>query len=610
MLEANYLNLAEMQISRCKEFSNRQLYGKRSKEGDWNWITFGKFADLVNTYRATLKELGVTKETPVGIMSQNSTEFAALSYACFGLGAPIVPMYESYAPEEMLKLLNSAQIPFLFSATRKTANTVENHRESLPNLRKLIVISDPANEDDSLSSLVKNLGSNRTEIAKVEGSDTAAIIFTSGTASDPKAVVLTHNNLLGQVAGLEDFAFGDGDRTLSILPWAHIFGQVCELHLPIYRGIACAFNESLPTIKRDIDEVKPTVIIAVPKILQRLKDSIESQIDKSPSIIQSIFKNAIRCANKRRLQESSTIRETLSYSAAKYLIFPKVYRNLGGRLRFFVSGGAALDAQVGAFFFALGIPVYEGYGLTETSPVVSFNSPRKCKLKTAGQPIAGVKIVIDTSAVDSDDQREGEIVVYGHNVMREYLNNPTATTAIKTDDGGIRTGDVGYLDTEGMLCITGRIKDKYKLENGKYVDPSEYERDAQRELAIDNCMLYGENRPANILIMTLTDESVRRLLNRPASSAEDSNTPEGARSNLDELRSTVLDRLGEMNKKFQTYERPVDVLITLDPWTAENGMLTPKMSLKRRAVISRYSEQIDEIYKKRSKKSSNSRKDS
>jgi long-chain acyl-CoA synthetase len=340
----------------------------------------------------------------------------------------------------------------------------------------------------------------------------------------------------------------------------------------------------------ELSEVKPTILISVPRIFNRIYDGVQNQMSQKPAPIRKLFHGGMAAAAKRRDGKALSMGEKVTLAAADKLVFGKIRAKFGGRLRYALSGGAALSREVGEFIDNLGITVYEGYGLTETSPVTNVNFPGHRKMGSVGQAMPGVRVVIDRAS--TQDPLQGEIVIYGPNVMQGYHKRPEETAAVLMSDGAFRTGDMGYLDDDGYLFVTGRIKEQYKLENGKYVVPSPLEEALKLSPFITNAYVHGANKPFNVALV-VPDSSV---LQRWAKS-----------QNIDgaELEQLIKDtrvlekfrmEIDAASKGFKGFERVQKFAVVLEDFTTGNGMLTPSLKLKRRAVLERYGALIESLF--------------
>jgi len=394
----------------------------------------------------------------------------------------------------------------------------------------------------------------------------------------------------------EVFPMSPEDRSLSFLPWAHSFGQTAELHMLMSMGASMGIAEGVDKILDNLGEVRPTLLFSVPRIFNRLYDRVNKQLGASPAWRQAIFRSAMtnvlarkRLAEQRR---SSGVAE-LKQRVFDRLVFQKIRDHFGGRLKYAFSGGAAISREVAEYIDNLGIVVYEGYGLTETSPIATANWPGARKIGSVGKAIPGVAIKIDLTA--TGDAKNGEVVVYGHNVMRGYHALPEENEKVFTSDGGFRTGDLGYLDDEGFLYITGRIKEQYKLENGKYVSPGPLEEDIKLSPYVAHVMIYGDNKPYNVALVVANMDSVREWASENGVSV--------ARPELlleePRVRQLFRDEIAGRSAEFKAFEEIRDFALISEDFTTDNNMLTPSLKLKRRAVWAAYGEKIEALYTKK-----------
>ena len=351
-----------------------------------------------------------------------------------------------------------------------------------------------------------------------------------------------------------------------------------------------ALCEAVDNIIPNIAEVKPTSLVSVQRIFNRIYDGVNKQMESRPKVIQNLFRGGLRAATKQKKGESLGLVEKITLALADKLVFTKIRGRFGGRLKYAFSGGAALSREVAEFIDALGITVYEGYGLTETSPIATANRPGSRKLGSVGKAIPGVRIVIDKTATGEDKQ--GEIVVYGPNIMQGYHARPEENAAVFTEDRGFRTGDLGYLDDEGYLYITGRIKEQYKLENGKYVSPAPLEEQLKLSPFIINSMVYGDNRLYNTALVVPDMENLKKWAGDQGIDT----------SNQDKLLADkrvvaqVMSEVETFSKSFKGFERIKKITLTAEDFTQENGMLTPSLKVKRRFVWQKYGPQIEQLY--------------
>ena len=586
-------SLVEMLAASVRRHASRPLFSTKA-DGRWSETSYGDFAREVDALRAALSGLGVSADDRVGIIAGNGVEWAAAAYATYGLGAAFVPMYESQREEEWAFIARDARLSLLFVANSAILAKLERLRSSLPALAHLVLISG-SDVPLTYEALVRAGESRQVPARQPRSSDVAALIYTSGTTGEPKGVVLTHGNILANVLALRAVLANaephpEEQRTLSFLPWAHAFGHTCELHCTIAVGASMAIAESTEKIVENLLEVRPTVLVAVPRVFLRIYNGAMALIATRRAPVRWLFRQGVAAAKKKRRGEELRALEMLFARAAEALVFPRVRARLGGRLRYALSGAAALPLAVAEFVDAVGITVYEGYGLTETSPIVTANVPGQRKLGSVGRALPGVRVVIDHSTASGSPH--GEVVVYGPNVMSGYHNRDGDTRAAFTPDGGLRTGDMGYLDEDGYLFLTGRIKEQYKLTNGKFVVPSLLEERLKVSPFVANVMVYGENRPHNVALIVPDAAHLAAWARRAGLRAAsiDSLVREPS------VRAAVAEEIERLTRDAKGYERIRAFALLTEDFTQESGLLTPSLKLKRRNVFERWRGEILRLY--------------
>jgi long-chain acyl-CoA synthetase len=386
--------------------------------------------------------------------------------------------------------------------------------------------------------------------------------------------------------GADIFPLTPDDRTLSFLPWAHSYGQL-ELYYAHLQGVSIALNDRIENLLPNLAEVKPTMLVTVPRVFNRVYEAVRLEIEGRPHFLQKLFNDGIRAATLKNKGEHVGLLRRLELTVDDRLIFKKIRDRFGGRLKFVLSASAALSKEVAEFVDAVGLGVYEGYGLTETSPMVTANTRDAQRLGSVGKVVPGVRVVIDTSV--SDVPGQGEIVVYGPNVTRGYHNRPDETERALTPDGGLRTGDLGYFDEDGFLYVTGRIKEQYKLANGKYVMPGPLEEQLKLSPYIANVMLHGANRPYNVALIVLDEKAVRGW-------AAERGITVGDVTRDARVEKLIVDELRRLSKSFRSFEVPRKVKLIREDFTTENDLLTPTLKLKRRNAEQRYGVTLDALY--------------
>ncbi|MBN1654095.1 MAG: long-chain fatty acid--CoA ligase [Deltaproteobacteria bacterium] len=586
---ANLVDLFEETASRHAE---RNWIGAKTEAGTYRWIRYQAAAKRIDNLRAGLAGLGVSKGDAVGLIINNSIEWALIAFAAYGLGARLVPMYESELEKTWRFIVQDSGIKVLFVKDQKIYQQVAAYPGAIDSLQHVVLIRDDG--ELTLEGLEAQGRANPTPSIKPHWSEVASLIYTSGTSGNPKGVLLSHGNFTSNVrAAVEQYlTLGPQEVSFSILPWAHSYGQTSELYLITYLGASTAIMGSVDTLLEDIPLIRPTTLVAVPRVFNRIYAGIREKIDHAGTLKRKLFEIARKEARRAR----ETGRKTISSIVLDRIVFAPIRQKFGGRLRHASTGSAAMNPEVLYFFYDIGIPIYEGYGLTETTPVVSTNSPLALKIGSVGRPIKDVTVTIDKSQL-GDDSPDGEIVCFGPNVMLGYHNAPEKTKEVLVHDPelgtGVRTGDRGRLDSEGFLYITGRIKEEYKLENGKYVHPSAIEESIKLLACVANAMIFGDGKQYNVCLVAPNFGVVKKYAEQVGIDASD---PEQLIKEeriinyiADEIRNHLKGSYGE-------YEIPKKYHLIAEDFTVENGMLTQTLKLKRREVFRRYGDALNRLY--------------
>jgi long-chain acyl-CoA synthetase len=580
-----FSNLANLYTQSIEKFASRPLFGVRKPEG-WKWTTYAEFAVLVDAARAGLARLGVGHGDRVAVISNNRLEWAVCAYATYTRGAVYVPMYEAQLDKDWQYILADAGAKVCFVASPAIAGRIRAMQDALPELKHVIDFQDAA-----YAQLV-NTQSEKVAPAKPSDRDLAMYIYTSGTTGNPKGVELTHYNLAANACGvLEAMPLAEHERSLAFLPWAHVFGGCIELNSGIMHGSELAICENTDKLLEQLPEVQPTMLFAVPRIWNRIYDGVQKQMAAKPKAIQAIFRRGMEAKSKQKQGKALGTRDKIVLALAEKLIFSKIRAKFGGKLRFAFSGAAALSREVAEFIDNLGIMVFEGYGLTESSGCTTASTPNARRLGAVGKPLPGIEIKLDKSAVGAGEG-EGEILIYGSGVMVGYHNQPEATQSTITPDGGLRTGDLGRIDADGFLYITGRVKELYKLSNGKYVAPAPLEEKLQLSPYISQCVVVGSDKPHNVALIVPDMVAL-------AAFAETIGLPKDPAQLLTDSRVKDLIRkeVDSCSREFKGFEAVHDFVLSSELMSTQNDMLTPTFKVKRRNVLKLYGSQLDALYK-------------
>ena len=585
-----FANLAELWQFSSTTFADRPLFGVKAANG-WEWLSYGDVASHVDACRGALAGCGIGAGGVVAVIADNRPEWAAAAYASYGRRASYVPMYQAQGVKEWQFILNDCAAELVFCATDsiyRELKALAAQPEGCPALRHVIGFDLPSDHEDSWARFLEAGKQSPAEPEYPQSEDLAGFIYTSGTTGDPKGVKLSHGNITSNINAVQRlFPLSVDDRSLSFLPWAHSFGQTCELHVLVSLGTALGINDDVANLVDNLAEVQPTVLYAVPRIFNRIFDAVNAQIRERPGFVQALVSRGIAAAGRKTAGEAVGLLDRIAFALANKLVFGKVRGRFGGRLRYAVSGSAALSAEVASFIDALGIMVYEGYGLSETSPIATANYPGHRKLGSVGKPIPGVRIEIDLDA--TEDAEHGEIIIHGPNVMQGYHNRPQEQAEVFTADGGLRTGDTGWLDDEGYLYIGGRIKEQYKLANGMYVMPAPLEERLKLSPYIAHVMLDGANRPFNVAVVVPEAEALLTWADRHDRTLAAASTDAA-------VHELISGELAKHGAEFKGYEKPQKLLLVDDDFTTENGLLTPTLKLKRAKVREKYQAPIDALY--------------
>ncbi|MEI6313691.1 MAG: long-chain fatty acid--CoA ligase [Syntrophus sp. (in: bacteria)] len=587
-------NLVALFEESVAKFSNNRLFGTKNKQGVYEWVTYREVGQRVDNLRGGLAKLGVKKGDAVGFIANNRVEWVVAAFATYSLGARYVPMYESELLHVWKYIIKDSGLKILFVANPEIYEKVKDFPKDIPALEKIFVI-DGAGEG-SMAAVEKSGAAQPVPSVQPSPDDIAGLIYTSGTTGDPKGVLLSHANFTSNtLAGLKKYPeLKENGCTLAILPWAHSYGQTGELYAIIKLGASLGIAESPATVASDLAVVKPNWLIAVPRVFNRIYDGLNKKMEETGGLAKTLFDMGVAAAKKKRelaAEGKSCPLTNLKFKIADKIVFSKVREKMGGRLMGAMSGSAAMNPDIAQFFFDIGIPIYDCYGMTETSPAISMNASYSYRLGSVGQAIDKVKIVIDSSVVE-DGAKDGEIVAYGPNIMKGYHNKPEQTREVLTHDGGMRTGDRGRLDKDGFLYITGRIKEQFKVENGKFVFPASMEEDICLHPYVQNAVVYGENRPYTVCLVVPDFVAVEAY-------AEKNHLSKDMNVLLEREEITFMISNGiteQLKKKYGGYEIPKKFVFLKDNFTLENGLLTQTMKLKRRLVVDKYMEQIEALY--------------
>ncbi|HWS97080.1 MAG TPA: long-chain fatty acid--CoA ligase [Candidatus Methylomirabilis sp.] len=561
----------------------------------WEAISSQEFLRRVAGLANCFVELGVKPGDRVGLFAPNCPEWHTADFAISGSGAVTVPVYFNESSDRMAFILNHCGAEVLFIAGNSQFERFLRIRDQLPNLQQVIVSgAGDAMPADFLhyETLILTCGLNevsayRKRAAQVLPTQLASIIYTSGTTGEPKGVMLTHNNFSSNVTdSCKDIELHSGtDLAVSFLPLAHVYGRTLD-YLYIFQGCPVAYVEAVENVAQALLEVHPTVLAAVPRFFEKIYARLMEQGSRAKGLKHSIFEFAMRTAREaapwRCGEKSANLALRLQWAVADRLVYSKVRAGTGGHLRLILSGGAPLSKALGEFFWATGIPIYQGYGLTETSPILTSNYPKN-RIGSSGRPIANVEIRI------ADD---GEILAKGPCVMQGYYKSPESTREVLSEDGWFRTGDIGYLDKDNYLFITDRKKDLLKTAAGKFVAPQPIENALKTSPYILNAMVVGDQRKFIVALIVPNAATLSARLAEEglkfSSNAELAAHPRAY--------AVIENEVNRLTAHLAQYESIKRFALLAEDFTFDSGALTFTMKLKRRVVEKQYRDLIDKLY--------------
>lgn len=563
---------------------------KRKKQ--YRPITYRELGHRVVRLACGLHALGVVHGDRVAILSENCPEWAITDWANLCLGAVTVPIYPTLTPAQVREILEDSEPKVLVVSDKRQLKKAEDAlKESA--LRLTLVVIQPDEKGETLTfEQVMNLPSELSEeqlrqiALRVQPDDLATLIYTSGTTGEPKGAMLTHANFVSNIqASLEVLEIQPNDLFLSFLPLSHVFERMGGHFLPIYAGLTIAYAESLFTLAADMMEVKPTVMLGVPRFYASVQDRILSSIREQTPSKQKLFYRALEVGKIRsrcwREGHPCPLGVRLQYVLLDKLVGAKIRERVGSRLRFFVSGGAALPKETAEFFHAFGILTLEGYGLTETSPVLTVNPLHAPRFGSVGKPIPGVEIKI---------AQDGEILARGPNIMKGYYRKPEATREAITSEGWFHTGDIGYMDEQGYLYITDRKKDIIVLANGKNVAPQRLENLLRASAYIQEAVVFGDKMSAPVALIIPDMEMLKQFAQQNGLDASD--IP--SLLEHEQVQKQFRRELEQVNRDLADYERIKGFRLIATQFQIGDE-LTPTLKVKRRVVAQKYAHLLAEM---------------
>ena len=581
----------------CVDTHDKRDLLRRKRDGTWRDISSGEVRGAVEALSMGLRSLGLAPGDRVAILSENRPEWVYADLGTLCAGGVVVPVYPTLTAPQVHSLLNDSEARVAVVSTAAQAQKLAGARDRLPRLEQVVSVDGPPlpgtlGLDELLArgrqALAADPGAVRSRAGEARPDDVATIIYTSGTTGEPKGVMLTHGNLASNVeAAARVFELTAADVALSFLPLCHVFERMAGYYLMLSRGVTVAFAENVEQVPANMLEVRPTVMCSVPRLYEKMYARIHEKVAADPPLRRRLFAWAVgvgrELARRQRARSQPGPLLRLQGLVADRLVFSRIRARTGGRLRIFVSGGAPLGREIAEFFGAVNVLILEGYGLTETSPVITVTRPDDLRPGTVGKPVHGVEVHIAP---------DGEILTRGPHVMKGYFRKPEATAEVLDADGWFHTGDIGVLDEEGNLVITDRKKDIIVTSGGKNIAPQPIENAVKANPLVAEVVMVGNGRhfPAALVVPSFPGLTAW---------AAERGIASGDRGELvrhPEVMALYQGVVEEAGRDLAQFERIKRIALLDRELTLEAGELTPTLKVRRRVVEQRFKDLIDRMY--------------
>lgn len=576
-----------------QEHRSREDLLNFKENGEWKSISSDELVSRAENIAAGLYSLGIERGDRVAILAPNSPNWTISDAACQISAVVDVPIYTTLTPDTVSYVLRNSGAKLIFLEDEESYLHLKDAIEKCDSLSHVVLFKEPKENNSEVMTLeeLSLLSDEKPDFEKIrseiDADDIATLIYTSGTTGDPKGVMLTHENLVSNLIDCgEHFSFSNNEIPLSVLPLSHVFERT-GMYLYLFNGMKIHYAESIEKVPDNLQEVRPTIFVGVPRLFEKVYASAKLKAAQASPLKEKLFDWAIDVAKKQAsfTEENREIPTGLSlrFKVADKLVFSKLKEFFGGRLRLCITGGAALSDNIFLIFTGAGIPIMQGYGLTETSPVITTNNPVNVKLGTVGKPIRHVRVRI---------AKDGEIEVAGPSVMRGYYNNPEATEGTFSEDGWFKTGDIGELTDDGFLRITDRKKELFSTSGGKNIAPSPIEQMIKGSRFVSQVVIVGNSRKFVSALIVPDFEQVRSL-------AEAKGWPIDSKDEFVTSQEVVDHYLNEVKVNCEglaRYESVKKVALLTEELTVEGGELTPTLKIKRRIIDEKYESVINRIY--------------
>ncbi|MBN1289232.1 MAG: long-chain fatty acid--CoA ligase [Actinobacteria bacterium] len=571
---------------------------KHYREGAWREISWNEFDGMVQRLGSAMLSLGIEPGDRIAIYSGNCPEWQLTDIALLSIGAVNVALYQTLTAPQAEYILSDSGSRIVFVGGEEQLERILNCYDDLPGLFKIVTMDnrvcdhpDVITFDRMLELGAEKLDSRLLEerLEQCEADDLCSIIYTSGTTGNPKGVMLTHDNIMSNERATRTLGeVNAGDVTLSILPLSHSLERTVGYYLPIFHGVTIAHARSIEELINDFPVIKPNFMVSVPRMYEKVYTKVIANLEKEPAFKRRMFEWALK--NGRKVSKLKTEKKPvpfflgLKFKIARKLVFSKVYEKIGGRVRFFASGGAPLAREISEFFHAMDILILEGYGLTETAPILTVNRDTDYRFGSVGLPLENVEIRI---------AEDGEVLARGPNIMKGYYNNPEATAEVIDSEGWFHTGDIGHLDEDGFLYITDRKKDIIVTAGGKNIAPQNIENVLKVDRYIEQVCVIGDRRKFVSALVVPDFDELRVWACENSVDAEKNEDLAVNEKVIDFYR----ERIDALLEDFARFEKVKKFVLLPGEFTEEAGFITPSLKMKRKTVEEAFRKEIEGMYR-------------
>ena len=576
--------------SYMKKYPEQDTALAKKENGEWRRYSIQEYVNTTNIISFALIKIGIKKNDKVAIISSNRPEWNILDMAIQKVGAITVPIYPTISKDDYKIIINNCEAKLAIIEGLSVLSKIEEIRPEIPSIEHIYTFVKRSEQYPIWDDLI-SLGKENVDFEELERressilpSDCATIIYTSGTTGIPKGVMLSHSNILGQIENLRQTPSKDSTRALSFLPLCHAYERTL-VYLYQYLGMSVYYSESIATIAQEMKEIHPTMMTCVPRLLEKIYLKVKQTGNEKKGLARIIFRWAMQLAEKYTVEGRSKLYD-MKLRIADKLVYRKIREKLGSDcFDIIVSGAASLQPNISAFFSAIKMPVYEGYGMTECSPVIatSSNVPHGREAGFVGPALPGIEIKISET---------GEIMCRGHNVMLGYYKLPELTAEVIDNDGWFHTGDLGEFNQYGLLKITGRMKNLFKTSLGKYINPDIIERKFTESNFFENIVVFGENEKYAAALIIPDFEFIKSWCKKH----EITYSNDHDMLNNQDVKTRLANEIKRINSFFGDTEKIKRYCFIEDSWTVANGILTPTLKVKRSVVKEKYSNLINKLF--------------